>query len=84
MTEGRGATEPGLRRRILRDFDGFFTRLPVAWAQLIGLQSIKDAQDFLRIAANAEVIDRYKADHILGIDNKGRPQRNAFVPIENP
>ena len=48
----------------------FPTDLPVARAELVGLQTVEDAQHFFGIAADVQVIDRYVLNHIVGIDDE--------------
>ena len=61
---------------------GCFALLPVAGAKLVGLQRVKHAQNFLRIASNREIGHVRKADDVLGIDDKGRALRTpAFSSI---
>src|SRR6266853_444237 len=57
--------------------------LPVAGAELVGLQRIEHAQHFLRIAADREVVHRHEADDALGIDDEGGAQANAFALVED-
>src|SRR5258708_8149975 len=57
--------------------------LPVAGAELVGLQRIEHAQHFLRIAADREVVHRHEADDALGIDDEGGAQANAFGLVED-
>src|SRR5262249_10901620 len=59
------------------------TLLPVAGAELVGLERIEHAQDFLRVASHRQVGDVCKTDDALGIDDKRRPLRHAFCQIEN-
>src|SRR5215468_9744239 len=63
--------------------EGVVTLLPVARAQLVGLQRIEHAQDFLGAAADAEVGDVDEADHALGVDDVGGPLRDAGLRIED-
>src|SRR5579863_8997522 len=60
-----------------------FALLPVAGAELVGLQRVEDAQHLLWIAADAEVVHRGEADDALGIDDEGRPERYALVLVED-
>src|SRR5262245_349289 len=39
-----------------------FALLPVAGAELVGLQGVEHAQHFLRVAADREVVHRHEAD----------------------
>src|SRR3954470_132980 len=57
--------------------------LPVAGAQLVGLQGVQNAQDFLRVAADRQVIDRSEADDALGIDDEGGAECHAFGLVED-
>src|SRR6266849_2955243 len=58
-------------------------RLPVARAELVGLQRIEHAQHLLRIAADAEVIHRGEADDALRVDDEGRAQRHPLALVED-
>src|SRR5688572_15755665 len=60
-----------------------FALMPVAWAQLVGLQRVEDAQRLLRIAALVEAVDRHMLDHVMRIDDEGSAQANAGVLVEN-
>src|SRR6266851_4613660 len=57
--------------------------LPVAGAELVGLQCVEHAQHFLRIAADREVVHRHEADDALGIDDEGGAQAHAFGLVED-
>src|SRR3982074_1347919 len=57
--------------------------LPVAGAELVGLQRIEHAQDFLRVAADREVVHRHEADDTLGIDDESGAQADAFGLVED-
>src|SRR5499427_8021231 len=48
---------------------GVFTLLPVARAQLVGLQGIEHPQYFLGAAADTEIRYVDEADHALGIED---------------
>src|SRR5262245_60588839 len=50
----------------LRRLQHFLALLPVAGAELVGLQRIEHAQHFLWIAADREVVHRDEADDALG------------------
>src|ERR1700733_1291111 len=58
--------------------------LPVARAELIGLQRIEHAQNFIWTAADVEVGHVHEADDALRIDDVGRPLRNTGFGIEDP
>src|SRR3981189_3757817 len=60
-----------------------FALLPVAGAQLIGLQGVQHAQHFLGAAAYVEVGDVDEADHTVRIDDEGRALRYAGLRIED-
>src|SRR5580704_1480052 len=57
--------------------------LPVAGAELVGLQRIEHAQHFLRLAADREVVHRHEADDAIGIDDEGGAQADAFGLVED-
>src|SRR5882757_6417284 len=57
--------------------------LPVAGAELVGLQCVEHAQHFLRVAADREVVHRHEADDTLGIDDEGGAQAHAFALVED-
>src|SRR5262249_6092267 len=67
----------------LRGLQDRLALLPVAGAKLVGLQRVEHAQDLLRVAADAEVVDRHEADHALGIDDEGGAQRDALLLVED-
>src|SRR5579883_292398 len=60
-----------------------FAPLPVAGAKLVGLQRVEHAQNFLRVAADREVVDRHEADDALRIDDEGRAQADALALVED-
>ena len=57
--------------------------LPVAGAQLVGLQRVQHAQHFLGVAADIQVRDVDEADHALRIDDVGGALRDAGFRIED-
>src|SRR5215471_4801580 len=57
--------------------------LPVAGAELVGLQGIEDAQHFRRIATDGKVVHRHEADDAVGIDDEGGAQAHALGLVEN-
>src|ERR1700728_3923070 len=63
--------------------EGVLTLLPVARAQLIGLQRVEHAQHFLGAAADIQVGDVDEADHALRIDDEGGALRHARLRIED-
>src|SRR5215831_7833463 len=63
---------------------GLFALLPVAGAELIGLQRIEHPQYFLGAAADVAVGDVDEADHALRIDDERGALRHASLGIENP
>src|SRR5690348_2895679 len=67
----------------LRRLQRVFALLPVARAELVGLQRVEHAQHFLRVAADAQIVDRGKANHALGIDDEGGAQRHAGLLVED-
>src|SRR3954468_23995437 len=69
-----------LKSSCLEELIAFF---PVARAKLIGLQRVKHAEYFLRIAADAHVVDRNEANYAFGVDNERRAQRHPFLLIEH-
>src|SRR5882757_1261769 len=64
-------------------FEDVVALLPVAGAELVGLQGVEHAQHFLRIAADREVVHRHEADDALGIDDEGGAQADALVLVED-
>src|SRR5262245_51706533 len=68
-------------RLVSRRFERVLAFLPVAGAELVGLQGVEDAQDFLRVPADAQVVDRGEADDALGIDDEGCAQGDAFLLV---
>ena len=60
-----------------------FALLPVARAQLVGLQRVEHAQHFFRVAADGQVGHVDEADHAFRIDDEGRALRNARVLVED-
>src|SRR5213082_1860639 len=60
-----------------------FALVPVAGAQLIGLQGVQHAQHFLGAAAHVEVGDVDEADHAVRIHDEGRALRHARFRIED-
>src|SRR4051794_20280888 len=57
--------------------------VPVARAQLVGLQRIEHAQHLGRVATDGQIVDRREPDHALGIDDEGRTQRDALPLVEH-
>src|SRR5215470_10665668 len=57
--------------------------LPVAGAELVGLQSVEHAQDLLRVAADAEVVHGDEANDPFGIDDEGSAQRYTLSRVED-
>src|SRR5207247_949859 len=43
---------------------------PVAGAQLVGLQAVEDAQHFVRVAADVQVVDAHVLDRVVGVDDE--------------
>src|SRR5882757_8901212 len=64
-------------------FQDLVALLPVAGAELVGLQGVEHAQHFLRIAADRQVVDRHEADDALGIDDEGGAQADALALVED-
>src|SRR5665213_833564 len=62
---------------------GVLAFLPVAQAELIGLEGVEQAQRLLRIAPDIEVVDRDVADDALRIDDEGGAQRHARPLVED-
>src|SRR5688500_10990632 len=48
--------------------------LPVAGAELVGLQRVEHAQDLLRVAADVQAVDRDELDDTVRVDQEGRAQ----------
>src|SRR5215212_4254255 len=67
----------------LRGLQDLFALLPVAGAKLVGLQRIKHAQHFLRIAADREIVHRHEADDAVRIDDEGGAQADALALVED-
>src|SRR5216684_5384321 len=67
----------------LRGLQDVVALLPVAGAELVGLQRIEHAQHFLRVAADREVVHRHEADDAIGIDDEGGAEANAFSLVED-
>src|SRR5688572_13867802 len=53
----------------------------VARAELVRLQAVEDAQDFLGVAADVQVVDRDVLDHVVRVDDERRPQGNTFLLV---
>jgi hypothetical protein len=66
------------------DFQNLLALLPVAGAELIGLQGVEHAQDFLRVAADREVVHRNETDDVLRVHDEGGALCDSFVRIEYP
>src|SRR5215831_10533047 len=85
----RSRAYPGRASRMLSSvfisgrLQGVFTLLPVAGAQLVGLQRIEHPQHFLGAAADIEVRNVDKADHALRIDDERCPLRDPRFRIED-
>src|SRR2546429_5747210 len=62
---------------------GLFALLPVAGAQLVGLQRIEHAEHLLGAAADVEVGDVDEADDPLRIHDEGRALRHAGLGVED-
>src|SRR6185503_13306473 len=60
-----------------------FALLPVARAELVGLQRVERAQHLVDIAADVHVDHRDKADDAVGVDDEGGAQRHAFLALEH-
>src|ERR1700685_3866631 len=63
--------------------EGVLALLPVAGAQLVGLQCVEYAQHFRRVAADRQVGHVDEADHALRIHDVGRALRHAGFRVEN-
>src|SRR4051812_19348569 len=57
--------------------------LPVAGAELVGLQGVEDAQHFLRVAADVQAVHRGPLDGAVRVDDEGRAQRHAGFLVED-
>src|SRR5690242_20145277 len=53
----------------------------VARAELVGLQAVEDAEHFLGVAADVEVVDAHVLDRVVRVDDERRAQRHAFVLV---
>src|SRR5205809_2927308 len=62
---------------------GGLTLLPVARAELVGLQAIEDAQHLGDAAAHRQVVDAHPADHALGVHDEGGPQRDPLLLVQD-
>src|ERR1700739_2989607 len=62
---------------------GLFALLPVAGAELVGLQRIEHPQHFRGAAADGEIRDVDKADHALRIHDVGGALGDAGLRIED-
>ena len=62
---------------------GVFALLPVAGAQLVGLQRVEHAQHFLRAAADVQVGDVHEADHALRVHDVRGALRDAGFRVED-
>ena len=51
--------------------------MPVARAQLVGLERVERAEHLGHVASDAEVVDADPANHALRVDDERRPQRDA-------
>src|SRR5665213_526773 len=63
--------------------EGVLSLLPVARAQLVGLQRIQYAQHFRRVAAYRKIGDVNETDHTLRVDHEGGALGDAGLAIEN-
>ena len=68
---------------MVRQLERVFALLPVAGAELVGLQRVEHAQDFLRAAADRQVGDVDEAHDALRIDDEGRALRDSRVRVEH-
>src|SRR5690349_5635521 len=57
--------------------------VPVARAELVGLQSVEYAQNLFRTAAHRPCGDVYELNHAVGINNKRCALRSALNRIQN-
>src|SRR5665213_1730117 len=57
--------------------------LPVARAQLVGLQRIEYTQHFRRVAAYRKIGDVDETDHTLRVDHEGGALGDAGLGVEN-
>ena len=71
-----------LRKKQLR-YESLFALLPVAGAELVGLQRIEHTQHFLRVAADRQIGDVDEANDAFRIDNEGGALGDAGVDVEN-
>src|SRR6056297_41304 len=67
----------------LSGLQGVFTLLPVAGAELVGLQGVQYPQHLVGAAADVQIGDINEAHDIVRVDDKGRPLRDAFCFVEN-
>src|SRR5690606_37182104 len=57
--------------------------LPIARAELVGLQRIEDAQDLVDVTADVHVGDHREADDVVRVDDEGRALGHAFFVVED-
>ena len=74
---------PGVRRGLGGRLQDFLAFLPVAGAELVGLQRIEDAQLLLRVTADIEAVDRDVLDHIVRIDDEGGAIGDALFRMKD-
>src|SRR5579863_807980 len=63
---------------------GAVALLPVAGAQLVGLQRIKDAQHLSGATPHVQVRDVDEADYAVRVDDEGGALGNAGLRVEDP
>ena len=65
------------------DVKRFLALLPVAGAQLVGLQRVEHAQNFLRVAAHGKIGHVHEANDVLRIDDEGGALGDAGLLIQD-
>src|ERR1043166_598943 len=86
MRESRPAVSHWLTARgrsRLRNHKGLFTFLPVAGAELVGLQGIEHAQDLLRAAADGKIGHVDEADDVLWIHDESGALGHTLLRIQD-
>src|SRR5690606_18471199 len=65
------------------DLERVLAALPVAGAQLVGLQRVERAQHFLDVAPDVEVVHAHPAHDPVRIHDIGRPQRHLVLRVQH-
>src|SRR5271165_282038 len=83
MCESGMGFRDGTSSRTLLDVDRLLALLPVAGAELVGLQRIQHTQNLRRVAADREIGDVNKADDALRVHEEGGALRHTGLEIED-